>query len=252
MRVSDRELLSRIESLARKEHATTIEILLHLNEVERRRLHLMLGYGTMFAFAGVLDDGDVTELIDTIRGKSQRDVERIVAKHRPVVEIRDRVRPVRMRRETGDAHPDHAAMPLFSVASTGSSNGIGVPNDTRSQVSYSRCGRNPKLTLDDRESSDSPRVFHSQAFGTVSRGSEARPHAPEGTARRERSSARRSSDVDATLARWMTPESAWGQQHLPMNDGRSPKGRHRSPVDAASSLRVQSLGRMPSLSTLLT
>ncbi|MGH2570867.1 MAG: hypothetical protein ACRDGR_06555 [bacterium] len=51
MRVSDRELLSRIESLARNEHSMTVEVLLHLNEVEERRLHLTLGYGTLFDFA---------------------------------------------------------------------------------------------------------------------------------------------------------------------------------------------------------
>src|SRR5262245_1109449 len=161
MRVSDRELLSRIESLARNEHAMTVEVLLHLNEVEERRLHLTLGYGTMFDFAvrhlrysasaagrriqvarcirrhpelleplrgreinlstiariaGILDDGNVKELIDAIRGKSQREVEHVAATYRPAVEIHDRVRPVRVRREADRRQPDRSATPLFSEA----------------------------------------------------------------------------------------------------------------------------------------
>lgn len=73
MRVSDRELLSRIESLARKEHATTIEILLNLNEVEQRRLHLTLGYGSMFDFA--VKHLRYRGLIDAVRGQSQETVD---------------------------------------------------------------------------------------------------------------------------------------------------------------------------------
>jgi hypothetical protein len=187
MRVSDSELLSRIESLARREHAATVEILLQLNEVERRRLHLTLGYGTMFDFAtrhlrysasaagrriqvarctarhpellgplrcrelnlstialiaGVLDGGNVKELIDAARGKSQREVERIVATYRPAAEIRDRVRPVRAHRETGGSDADRNATPLFSEAPASSSNGEEPrgQSDTRSQVSHSLCG----------------------------------------------------------------------------------------------------------------
>jgi hypothetical protein len=165
----------------------TVEVLLHLNEVERRRLHLTLGYATMFDFAtrhlrysssaagrriqvarciarhpelleplrdremnlstialiaGVLDDGNVQDLIDAIRGKSQREVEHIVATHRPAVEIRDRVRPVRVRREADRSQPDAAATSLFSVASSGPSNGIAVRNgnSTRTRVTHSRSG----------------------------------------------------------------------------------------------------------------
>jgi hypothetical protein len=187
MQVSDQELLSRIESLARNEHEMTVDVLLHMNEVERRRLHLTLGYGTMFDFAtrhlrysssaagrriqvarciarhpellvplrgreinlstigliaGVLDAGNVKELIDAIRGKSQREVEQIVATYQPAVQIRDRVRPVRVRREADRPDSDRDATPLFTVASTCSSNGIDVRdrNDTRSRVTHSRCG----------------------------------------------------------------------------------------------------------------
>jgi hypothetical protein len=48
--LSDRELLGRLKSLVEKERAVTIEILLHLNEVERRRLYLSQGYPSLFDY----------------------------------------------------------------------------------------------------------------------------------------------------------------------------------------------------------
>jgi len=48
--ISDRELLSRIDQLRRVERETTVAILRHLNEIERRRLYLQLGYPSMFAY----------------------------------------------------------------------------------------------------------------------------------------------------------------------------------------------------------
>jgi 5-methylcytosine-specific restriction protein A len=48
--LSDKELLLRIRGLARKERLTTLEILLHLGEVDRRKLYLKLGYGTLFDY----------------------------------------------------------------------------------------------------------------------------------------------------------------------------------------------------------
>lgn len=48
--ISDKELLSRIEQLRRTERETTVEILRHLNEIERRGLYLRLGYSSMFAY----------------------------------------------------------------------------------------------------------------------------------------------------------------------------------------------------------
>ena len=48
--LSDRELLGRLKSLVEKERATTVEILLHLNEVERRKLCLSLGYPSLFEY----------------------------------------------------------------------------------------------------------------------------------------------------------------------------------------------------------
>ena len=48
--LSDPELLRSIEDLGRKEREITLEILVHLIEVERRKLHLTLGYPSLFAY----------------------------------------------------------------------------------------------------------------------------------------------------------------------------------------------------------
>jgi len=48
--LTDHELLSQLEKLRCREHETTIEILRHLNEVERRKLHLKLGYSSLFVY----------------------------------------------------------------------------------------------------------------------------------------------------------------------------------------------------------
>jgi 5-methylcytosine-specific restriction endonuclease McrA len=48
--LSNGELLSRVKDLAARERAVTLEILLHLIEVERRRLHVGLGCASMFDY----------------------------------------------------------------------------------------------------------------------------------------------------------------------------------------------------------
>ena len=48
--LSDKELLAEILKLRRREHRTTLEILVHLNEIERRRLHLKLGCSSLFEY----------------------------------------------------------------------------------------------------------------------------------------------------------------------------------------------------------
>jgi hypothetical protein len=139
--LNDRELLARLESLCRREREVTLDVLRHLNEVERRKLHLRLGYSSMFAYctqalrysesaAGrriaaarcmrrvprveallerrevslmsvglierVLTPENASELLERIRGKSKLEVERVVAECRPVVVVRDRVRPIQV------------------------------------------------------------------------------------------------------------------------------------------------------------
>ena len=48
--LSDQQILSRIQSLTKQERSLTLQVLLHLNEIERRRLHLKLGYSSMFDY----------------------------------------------------------------------------------------------------------------------------------------------------------------------------------------------------------
>jgi 5-methylcytosine-specific restriction endonuclease McrA len=48
--LSDRELLFRVKDLVARERSVTLEILVHLIEVERRRLHLGLGYASKFDY----------------------------------------------------------------------------------------------------------------------------------------------------------------------------------------------------------
>ena len=48
--LSDQQILSRIHRLTRRERSVTLAVLLHLHEIERRRLHLQLGYSSMFDY----------------------------------------------------------------------------------------------------------------------------------------------------------------------------------------------------------
>jgi len=48
--LSDCELLSKVKDLVSRERAVTLEILVHLNEVERRSLYLGLGYPSLFEY----------------------------------------------------------------------------------------------------------------------------------------------------------------------------------------------------------
>jgi 5-methylcytosine-specific restriction endonuclease McrA len=138
--LSDRDILSRTLELTRRERSLTLAVLLHLNEIERRRLHLRQGYASMFEYctaglgysesaagrriraarciarfpvvrdalasneatvstvcqvAGILTPENAHSVLEKIRGKSQREVEAIVAGHAPQVVVpRDRVRMI--------------------------------------------------------------------------------------------------------------------------------------------------------------
>ena len=148
--LSDRELLSRVKDLVSRERAVTLEILIHLNEVERRRLHVGLAYASMFDYctrhlgysssaasrriqsarcvrnypevyalleknevnlvtislvASILTEANAKELLGKIRGKSQREVEAVVATYRPPVSMRDRAKPVYVVVSTSSRSP---------------------------------------------------------------------------------------------------------------------------------------------------
>lgn len=48
--IPDRELIARLEQLCRAERDASVDTLHHLNEIERRSLHLRLGYPSLFAY----------------------------------------------------------------------------------------------------------------------------------------------------------------------------------------------------------
>jgi 5-methylcytosine-specific restriction endonuclease McrA len=48
--LSDRDVLSRTQELVTRERKLTLSVLLHLNEIERRKLHLRRGHASMFAY----------------------------------------------------------------------------------------------------------------------------------------------------------------------------------------------------------
>lgn len=153
--LSDNAILARTIDLTRRERKLAIEVLLHLNEIERRKLHLKSGYASMFAYcteglgysasaaarrirtarclrrfsevqkmleanqvnlctismvSGVLTAANSKTLLRRIRGRSQREVEAIVAEYAPRVMPRDRVRTVtvRMRPDTNELRGETA------------------------------------------------------------------------------------------------------------------------------------------------
>ena len=141
--LSDKSLLYRIQRLTRRERAITLLVLLHLNEIERRRLHLKLGYSSMFDYctsglgysasaasrrirtarcvarypeirallrtnevnvstvaqvSRVLSVESKDAILARIRGKSQREVESIVAEFEPRASMpRDRAHTIVVR-----------------------------------------------------------------------------------------------------------------------------------------------------------
>ena len=48
--LSDSDILFRTQELTRRERSVTLQVLLDLNEIERRKLHLKQGYSSMFAY----------------------------------------------------------------------------------------------------------------------------------------------------------------------------------------------------------
>ena len=138
--LTDIDLLSRTERLARVERATTIRLLHLLNEIMRRKLYLELGcsslydycvrvlrysgssacrriraarcvreypdvlvllesgeldLGTVYLIEPVLTEENCGAVLPRVRGKSYRDVKRVVAEYAPPVVVEERIEPVR-------------------------------------------------------------------------------------------------------------------------------------------------------------
>ncbi|UCF04727.1 MAG: hypothetical protein JSV33_12495, partial [bacterium] len=145
---SDRDLLGRIERLRGRERAVLVEILCCLAEIDRRRLYLPRGYGSLFEFctgylhysrsgagrriraarclagfpqvadmllsgeinlcvlslvSGILTNENADEILSWIKGRSFREVELLVSRHRPERMLRDRVKPVCIMTECADS-----------------------------------------------------------------------------------------------------------------------------------------------------
>jgi hypothetical protein len=167
-------LLSRVKDLVSRERAMTLEILTHLIEVERRRLHVGLGVASMFDYctrhlgyasssaarriqsarclrdypevlplleknevnlstvslvASILTRENYKDILSRIRGKSQKEVEGIVADYRPPVSLRDRARPVWVAVPSSRPSISEAGIAgaLSSPPSSGSDTGSSAP-----------------------------------------------------------------------------------------------------------------------------
>ena len=141
--LSDEALLEKVEDLARRERRMTFNVVMHLGEVERRRIYVREGYASMFDYctrrlgysesaacrriktyrcirdfpevaglvrsgqlstvtvamiSGALTQENYTELLKAASGKSQRDVQRIVAGYKTGKPFRDRIKAVVVER----------------------------------------------------------------------------------------------------------------------------------------------------------
>jgi 5-methylcytosine-specific restriction endonuclease McrA len=190
--LSDSAILSRIQELVCKERAITIAVLLHLNEIERRRLHLKLGFSSLFDYctsrlgysasaavrrirtarcvarfpriyellqknevnlstiaqvSGALTSKNHEELVLRIRGRSQREVEAILAEYQPCPMPRDRVRtivvPIAAARNGGvtaaaAVETEHSPASFAVAAHTAAA--LPTPTDACEKSDYNRSG----------------------------------------------------------------------------------------------------------------
>jgi 5-methylcytosine-specific restriction endonuclease McrA len=190
--LSDRQLLRHLEALAQEERATTLEILHHLIEVERRRAYCALGFGSLFDYctrhlgysasaagrriaaarcmrtcpelsallaanevnlstvalvAPVLDPRTKDDLLHKIRGKSQREVEALVAQYGSPVALRDRVKPVCVAVPDGPAVISHENRTSLSDYSRSGSAETKDASDVLSPVTPSPPRVEPKVLI---------------------------------------------------------------------------------------------------------
>jgi hypothetical protein len=159
---SDHEIVNRTRELAARERKLTLSLLLHLNEVERRQIHLTLGHASLFVYcteelhysssaakrrictarciarypealalleanevnlstitqvARILEPDNASTILRRIRGKSQREVEAVVAEYEPLAALpRDRARTVVVRVPVEPVPPPTPTTPLAATA----------------------------------------------------------------------------------------------------------------------------------------
>jgi len=209
--LSDNALLEKVEELIRRERRITFNVVIHLGEVERRRIYVHEGYASMFDYctrglgysesaayrriktyrcirdypdvadlmrsgkltittaamiAGVMNRENYADLLRTASGKSQRDVQKIVAGLKTGKPFRDRIRSVVIERP---AVPLMAATPeLPAVQSSTDDKKLG-------QINLRHEGKNNPT---------SPRARLSDGRPTIADTDAAQGEAPQGDAPR--------------------------------------------------------------------
>ena len=178
--LSDSDLLARTRELASLERVVTLRLLLHLNEIERRQLHLEQGYSSMFDYctsglgysepaafrrirsarcvarfpqvyhllesnqvslnsiarvARVLTEDNKDVLLAQIRGRSQREIEMIIAEYEPLTRVRDVVQPIVVRtsstlrtKPAGKSESVGENLDLMSSSCRAESESVGCPD----------------------------------------------------------------------------------------------------------------------------
>jgi 5-methylcytosine-specific restriction endonuclease McrA len=153
-KLSDSQIIKRLDALVQKERETTLEILRHLIEMDLRSLYLGRGYGSLFEYctrhlgysesaagrriktarcirdfpeiyemlsknelnistvsklAVTLTEENRHELLEEVRCRSARQVDAILARYRPMIKLRDRVRTVYVKKSVDAAAIEKAS-----------------------------------------------------------------------------------------------------------------------------------------------
>jgi hypothetical protein len=141
--LSDSQIINRLDTLVQKERETTLEVLCHIIEMDRRSLYLGRGYASLFEYctrhlgysesaasrriktarcirdfpevyemlaknemnlstvsklSGILNENNKNELLEEVRFQSARKVDAIIARIRPLSMLRERVKPVYIKK----------------------------------------------------------------------------------------------------------------------------------------------------------
>jgi len=179
--VSDQKILSDTDAIVVQDRKLTLRLLHHLQEIERRKLYLKRGHGSMFQYCttrlrfsepaaarrirtarclarfaqlhGLLESGDVSlttvsmvakllkpenvdAILSRIRGKSRRDVERVVAEYEPRATL----------------PPDRIRLVVVPVSATSASRVSTVASDSEKSPSVETSESNDSIAGDDQRS----------------------------------------------------------------------------------------------------
>ena len=211
--LSDQEIISRTHALTTRERKLTLTLLLHLNEIERRKLHLKRGYASMFDYctsglvysssaayrriqtarciarfpglyemlernevnlstiaqaSRVLNDANYQEVISRMSGKSQREVEAILAEYQLSATPRDRARTVVVR------VPNPLTEPVVKPIQGGSAASAGVAAMGRTEANPTVACENSAYCRNGSECAGAPTNESSVPVPPVTRGVEKR------------------------------------------------------------------------------